>query len=565
MGIYSAFSIGRTALVANQSALEVIGNNIANASTPNYSRQVPIMVPGPSLTTGLRLGTGVRLEAVRRVYDSAVESRLRDAISNGQSKQIQQQMLDRIEALYSETTDTDLSTALTTFFNSFSELANDPQNLGVRTIVVENCRQLANLIKSMRDGLDILRKEADYSVRVASQEINRLSREIADLNVQVLSAEGGQVGSAPNLRDQRDAKIRELSELVAIRVVELDNGQSNIIVGNQVLVDGRYYRELTTKIVEDRNLGVHQVRFADNDELVSLTGGALQGHIVSRDAWAGAQVDSLDRLARALVFETNLLHAEGIGVIDQRTVRSDNFVLDASSVLNSAEAGLFNKPQHGSFLIHVTNAVSGMTETSVVTVDLDGLGVDDSLETVAAKLNALSNVTSYVDATGHLVIEGSTSEIRLSFTEDSSHLLACMGINSLFSGYDSVTIAMSDAVLADPRLLAAGLSSQAGDNGNALRLAGLADTALVSLGNTSLLDYHNQAATRLAVNTAAARSSNTAVQAFLATMNDEREGISGVSLDEEAVSLIRYQKAYSAAARYMSTLTKLLDEIMDLV
>jgi flagellar hook-associated protein 1 FlgK len=565
MGIYSAFSIGRTALVANQAALEVIGNNIANASTPNYSRQVPIMVPGPSLNTGMHLGTGVRLESIRRVYDSAVESRLRDAISNGQSTQIQQQMLDRIEALYSETTDTDLSTALTTFFNSFSELANDPQNLGVRTIVVENCRQLADLIKSMRDGLDTLRKEADYSVRVTAAEINRLSREIADLNVQVLSAEEGQVGSAPNLRDQRDAKIRELAELIQVRAVELDNGQTNIIVGNQVLVDGRYYRELTTKIIEDRNLGVYEVRFADNDELVALTGGALQGHVASRDSWAGEQVDSLDQLAQALIFEANLLHAEGIGLIEQRVVRSENFVLDAAAVLNSVDAGLFNKPRHGSFLIHVTNAVSGMTETSVVTVDLDGLGADDSLSSLAAKLDALDNVTSYVDATGHLVIEGSTSEIRLSFTEDSSQVLACLGVNSLFTGYDSVTIGMSSAVQADPRLLAAGLTSQAGDNGNALRLAGLADTPLASLGNTSLLDYHNQAATRLAVNTAAARSSNEAVQAFLSTMNDEREAISGVSLDEEAVSLIRYQKAYTAAARYMSTLSELLDEIMEII
>ncbi|HOI54777.1 MAG TPA: flagellar basal body rod C-terminal domain-containing protein, partial [Phycisphaerae bacterium] len=259
------------------------------------------------------------------------------------------------------------------------------------------------------------------------------------------------------------------------------------------------------------------------------------------------------------------LHAEGIGLIEQRTVRSENFVMDAAAVLNGADAGLFNTPRHGSFLIHVTNAVSGMTETSVVTVDLDGLGADDSLNSLAAKLDALDNVTSYVDATGHLVIEGSTSEIRLSFTEDSSQVLACLGVNSLFTGYDSVTIGMSDAVQADPRLLAAGLTSQAGDNGNALRLAGLADTPLASLGNTSLLDYHTQAATRLAVNTAAARSSNEAVQAFLSTMNDEREAISGVSLDEEAVSLIRYQKAYAAAARYMSTLSELLDEIMEII
>jgi len=564
MGIYSAFSIGQTALMANQLALEVIGNNIANASTPNYSRQVPILTPGVSMATGLRVGTGVRVEQISRRYDQAVESRLRDAVADAQSHQVQQQTLSRIEGLYNEMTDSDLSTALAKFFNGFSELANDPQNLGVRTILVENSRQLADLIQTMRAGLDGLRRESDYSVQVAVQEINRLSQEIADLNVQVLTAEGGQIGSAPNLRDTRDAKIRELSELIEVRTVELANGQANIIVGNQVLVDGRYPRQLTTRVVEDRNLGVREVRFADNDELISLTGGALQGLILSRDQWIGEQVDSIDQMARALIFETNLLHAEGIGIVQQRTVRSEAFVMDDSAALNSAEAGLFNLPRHGSFLIHVTNSVSELTETTVINVDLDGLGADDSLSSVVAKLDAVASVDAYVDATGHLVIEGSTSEIRVSFTEDSSQLLACMGVNSLFSGYDSVTIGLTDAVAADPRLVAASLSGDAGDNANALRLAALSDTSLASLGDTSLLEYHQQAVTRMSVNTAAVRSANLATQSLLATMQDEREAVSGVNLDEEAVNLIRYQKAFIAAARFMSVMNDMLDKIMEI-
>ena len=564
MGIYSAFSIGQTALMANQTALEVVGNNIANASTPNYSRQVVVLTPGASMGTGLRIGTGVRIEQITRRYDQAVESRLRDATSDAQSLQVQQQTLARIEGLYNEMTDSDLSTALATFFNGFSELANDPQDLGVRTILVENSRQLADLIQAMRVGLDNLRRESDYSVQVAVQEINRLAQEIADLNVQVLSAEGGQVGSAPDLRDTRDGKIRELSELIEVRTVELANGQANIIVGNQVLVDGRYPRQLTTRVIEDRNLGVREVRFADNDELISLTGGALQGLILSRDQWIGEQVDSLDQMAQALIFETNLLHAEGIGIIQQRTVRSEGFVMDDSAALNSAEAGLFNLPRHGSFLIHVTNEVSGLTETTVINVDLDGLGADDSLSSVAAKLDAVANVDAYVDATGHLVMGGSSSEIRVSFTEDSSQLLACINVNGLFSGYDSISIGLTDAVAADPRLVAASLTGDTGDNANALRLAALGDTSLASLGNISLLEYHQQAVTRMSVNTAATRSANTATQSFLATMQDEREAVSGVNLDEEAVNLIRYQKAFVAAARFMSVMNDMLDKIMEI-
>ncbi|NIA22508.1 MAG: flagellar hook-associated protein FlgK, partial [Anaerolineaceae bacterium] len=127
MGIYSALGIGRSALMANQSALEVVGNNIANAATPNYSRRVPVLTPGISPAGG------VRLEQITRSYDQAIESRLRGAISDAASQTVQHQTLTRIEGLYNEMTDSDISTALTGLFNSFSELANDPQDLGLRT------------------------------------------------------------------------------------------------------------------------------------------------------------------------------------------------------------------------------------------------------------------------------------------------------------------------------------------------------------------------------------------------------------------------------------------------
>lgn len=571
MGIYSALSIGNTALNASQKALEIVGNNIANATTPNYSRQEVILVPGPAVGTTLKVGTGVRVGNILRRFDAAVESRLRQAIADNQSQAIQEQTLARVEGLYAETTDFDLSTSLSDFFNSFNDLANNPQDQGVRTVVIERTRALVTQITRMRQGMDGLRAELNSTVQVTVDDINRLSGEIAGLNQQVILAEQGKIDSAPSMRDERDAKLRELAALVNIRVVEQSSGAVNVIIGNQILVDGRYSRELACTTVEDRNIGVSEVRFEDNNELVALTGGALQGYTTSRDNWIGQQIDSLDTLTRSLIFEVNRLHVEGTGTTLPHSVRSDRYVLDTTATLNSAAAGLPNTPVNGSFLLHVTNSTSGLTETLTVNVDLDGVGADDSLQDVVDKINTLAgleapplNVQASIDTTGHLVIAGTSAEIQVSFSDDSSMLLASVGMNSLFTGYDSVTIGLSEAVSDDPRLLAAGLSSASGDNANALRLANLVDVEVADLGGSTIQDYHTQAATRLAVNTAGASSASTSAETFMSAMSDERESISGVNLDEEAINLVRYQKMYTAAAKFMSIMVDLMDKLMEI-
>jgi flagellar hook-associated protein 1 FlgK len=571
MSIYSALSVGVTALNASQKALEVVGNNIANASTPNYSRQEVVLSPGAAIGSTFKIGTGVRVTQILRRFDAAVESRLRHAISDNASASIQSQTLDRVEGLYAETSDVDLSTSLSEFFNSFNDLANNPQDDGVRTVVIEQTKALVNQITRMRESMDGLRLELNSSVQVTVDEINRLSGEVASLNEQVVLAEQGRLNSAPSLRDERDAKLRELAEVLDIRTVEQESGAVNVIVGNQVLVDGRYCRQLECSSIEDRNIGISEIRFADNDELLSLTGGALQGYVVSRDDWIGQQIDALDRLTSAMIFEVNCLHAEGTGTTLPSSVRSDRYVLDSAAVLNTDEAGLPNTPVNGSFLLHVTNSTSGLTETLTVDVDLDGVGGDDSLQTIVAQINALAttevpplNVQASIDTTGHLVIQGTSPEIRVSFSDDSSKLLACVGVNCLFTGYDSVTIGISSAVEDDPRLLAAGLSAASGDNANALRLAELADLEIDDLGGSTIQAYHTQSSTRLAVNTAAAESASTSAETFLSTMSDERESISGVNLDEEAINLVKYQKMYTASAKFMSLMSDLMDKLMEI-
>lgn len=151
MSLSGALNIGRTALAVNQAAIQVIGNNIANVGNENYTRQTATLttVGDTQISQGQFLGNGVNLEGIGRQIDEALEGRLRSAMSDSQDASSQQQWLSRIEGVFNELGDEDLSTQLSNFFNSWSDLANKPQDLGVRQIVLQNGETVAKWFQNI--------------------------------------------------------------------------------------------------------------------------------------------------------------------------------------------------------------------------------------------------------------------------------------------------------------------------------------------------------------------------------------------------------------------------------
>jgi flagellar hook-associated protein 1 FlgK len=153
------------------------------------------------------------------------------------------------------------------------------------------------------------------------------------------------------------------------------------------------------------------------------------------------------------------------------------------------------------------------------------------------------------------------------FSEDSSGALAALGLGSFFTGQDGRDIAVRDELSSDPRLIAVSLTGALNDGGNAGRLANLALSTSTSalLGHRSLQDYHEALVTDLGVKASAALVDHEAAQAVYEGLYAQREAISGVNLDEEVVNLTRYETAYQGAARYLSVVDALTDEIMALL
>lgn len=566
MSLWGTLNVGKTALTTNQLGLQTVGNNIANAGNENYTRQVARQSANTphEVRPGLFVGTGVNIDNIERMIDESVEQRLRAATGDSEGSQAASQWLSRVEAVYNELSDQDLSTTMSTFFNSWSELANKPQEVGLRQVVVQNGDNLAQQLKTMRTQFDGLRNDLNERLTGYVKDADVLAGKIADINVQISRAEKG-MGSANTLRDQRDTLMKDLSKLINFSTAPGDSGMVNIYVGSEPLVMNSVSRGITTRTDTDPETGdiTKTLVFKDNDGTVPVTSGIL-GSTKQTLETIKSNVRGIDNLAGNLIFELNKLHSSGQGLIGFDNVKSTNFVTDADAALNSEAADLDFKPTNGSFVVHVKDKATGAITSTLIDVDLDGSGTDTTLNTLATAIDGVENVSASVSA-GQLLINSDSSAVEVSFSQDSSGVLAALGIGGFYTGSDARDIAVGADLKSDPRLLAASRNGQPADNQTAKLIAALQEAPVAGLNNQSLKDVYQSQVNEIASQVQGAKQDAEAAGVVVDTLAAQRDAVSGVSLDEEAISLMRYQRAFQAASRVISATDEMIQQLLNMV
>jgi len=570
--INGSLQIGRSAITASQAALSVVGNNMANAATPSYSRQAPHLVPTQftEVIPGVYTGTGVALQEIRRQVDEALNGRIRTAVGDAASSLVQQQALARVEATFNELTESDLSSRLNSFFQAWSALQNQPQDIASRSVVLQEGSALSNFLRQTRTGLSSIQSDLDAQVRSQVEQADALAAEIADLNRQIVTSEAGRSGSSAALRDQRDDLLKQLGELINITTRETEGGAVNVYVGNDPLVQyadskGLSYRETT----DANGTRLAQVIFADNNQEVSLSSGRIHGLITARDTHLGGIITELDSWAGALILEVNHLHSLGRGLDGYTSLRGTYGAADATaSLADAAATGLPWAATNGVFNVNVTDS-TGQTVTTQVRVKIGLDGNDTTLNDLAAALDAVPNLSAGVDGYGRLLLQADNG-FTFGFSApanpgDATNAAAVLGLNTFFEGTDGATIEVRGDLATQPRRLAASASGLPGDGRVAAQIAQLATQGVASLDGVSLPDDFSAMVGRIAAQSKAAQDNYTAADVVVQTLEAERQGISGVSIDEEAINMITFQRAFQGAARYISLIDQLLDEVLNLV
>ena len=206
VSLSSALQLGANALLAQQVGLQVVGNNIANASNPTFIRLEVQFSPAPAHLDGdLLVGLGVQVEAVKQKIDKFLETRLRAAIGELANSEAQERAFAQLESIVVELTDTDLSTSLTDFYGSINDILNQPDSLSVRNLAGLHGKTLTQNIQRIAQRVFQLRLDTDTQVLNIEGDINGLTTKIAKLNLEIVSLEGGGVraSDAVGLRDER--------------------------------------------------------------------------------------------------------------------------------------------------------------------------------------------------------------------------------------------------------------------------------------------------------------------------------------------------------------------------
>jgi flagellar hook-associated protein 1 FlgK len=564
MSLNGALQIGKSALVTHQGAIQVTGNNIANAGSADYTRQVASTSPTKDrqIGPGLFVGTGVQLDSVRRQIDEALEARLRGSVSDSLSADTAQQWLGRIEAVFNELGDDDLSTRLSTFFASWSNLANKPQDMGLRQVVLQEGASVATWFNDMRRQLGSLQADADHRLAALVKDADMLASRVADLNSRIVMAESGS-GQAAGLRDQRDAALKRLSELIDVRTVPQESGAVNVYLGSEPLVLGADNRGLDLEETPVNGKLVASVIIKATGGDATVSSGQLGGLVGAR-AKLDRVIDQVDGLARGLIFELNKLHSCGQGLEGFSSVTAANQVAVTNVALSDPATGLAFAPTNGSFVVHVRTKATGLVTSTLVQVDLDGSGAETTLNSLRNDLGLVSGVTATVTG-GRLQLDAASNAVEISFSQDASGVLTSLGLNTFYTGRDARDIAMNATLQSRPALLAAARNGETGDNQTARAIAALESQSLLTLNGASLKDSYQSMINEVGVANSSAKTDAEAMRVVRETLESQREALSGVSLDEEAVNLMRQQRAFQGAARLVAAVDELMRTILGMV
>jgi flagellar hook-associated protein 1 FlgK len=314
--------IGLSALLAQQRAIAVASNNIANASTPGYSRQRVELTERAAQRIGNDfVGSGVTAALTRRIGDDVIADQLRAASAGFRRSEAFVGFAEALDNLLADE-QTGLNITLQTFVNAVQDVADDPSSTAARQVLLSEARNLASRFDTMDRRLNEIGNEVSARLVTTTTEINSLGAGIAEINRQIITSGVSSERPPPSdLLDQRDRLLERLAELVKVDTAEQRDGSLSVFIGSgQVLVLGTTAAQLEVMpatldpsqpqiVLRGTNTNVNVTPF--------LTGGELGGTLdFSREMLGRARAE-LGRLAVGLTDAFNTTHRNGMNLQGQ--------------------------------------------------------------------------------------------------------------------------------------------------------------------------------------------------------------------------------------------------------
>jgi len=620
---FMGIEIGKRAVDAHQQALNVVGHNLSNINTKGYSRQRiemtaydPIYLPGLNREeTPGQIGQGTDIGRITRLRDELLDRRIIAQAGGEGYWKARDPYIREMEMIYLEPGDKSIRSKMDEFWNAWQELSIYPADTAPRLSLLERGKTLIDGIHERYFALKTLQERADEDIRMTVFQINELSSQIAELNntIQKVKAQGDN----PNdLYDRRDLLVDVLSSKLNVTVDRRDPDEFMVHTNGTVLVQGRIGRQFDlvlnpetgySDIVwsETRN----KLEFLNNDHNGSL--GAL---LDLRDYTINTEIQTLDNMTMNFVGLVNEIHEKAYGINGETGLK---FFTEHPFVTNVN--GNYDRDGDGDddstyiFRVSGTNVLENRAQVGLEgVITLSALGGDRKIpyyptDTVADIITRINNsgaeVTARLNRDGYLTMKATPSEdwdnpdFVIRHIEDSGRflegyagLLRASGAEGAFDwakpdavaalrggttswevapiAHPSGWIEVNSALLRDPLSVAAGF----GENGRPANPGnGEAAMAIASIRNSEVMvgqyrtfdDYFAVSVGRIGLLGEQSQIALETQNLIMKQLEELRQSVSGVSVDEELANMIKYQHGYNAAARFITVVNSMLDTIIN--
>jgi flagellar hook-associated protein 1 len=561
--LFSTLAIARSGLQVAQIQTDITGHNIANVNKEGFSRQrVQLLSPTPNVFPFGQIGRGVMVGGIDRIRDAFLDGVFRNQVPGLGSAEVQAQYFSQLQDLFLEPSGIGFGTRLDTFFDALGTYSNNVESLPVREALLAESSALAGSFNEISRRLFDMRTASNEQVKILVPQINSLGERIVDMNVQIRQAELNGT-TANDLRDDRDVLLDELAKLVNITSRERENGEVEVLIGSTQFVSGNFFNEVeavSNPALDPDRTDLVQLQTVEFGEVISITDGEVFGAINVRDTVIPELDARLDTLAGTLIQQINAIQSAGRGLSNRSgTITSTNPTTDAVTALGAA--GLPFAVTPGTFDVVVYDA-AGVPTTTTITIT-----ATTTLTDLAADLGAIADFSASVVGTDTLSL-GTSPPFTFSFQNDTSGVLAALGVNSFFTGSDASDMAISSELTSDPTLIASGFNTDplaTGDNTAALAMAALRDLVVLDANTSTMNDFYEATIVQLGVDTRTNLDRLEVEMAFVDDFNRRRQEISGVNLDEEVTNLIQFQRAFEGSARVITIVDRMLETLVNII
>lgn len=599
-GLFSTFNIAKRGMTVAQKTIDVTSHNISNSGTAGYSRQVAKVEttrPASTITAG-QMGTGAQVSAIQRIRDSFLDYQVRNENSTLGKYDIKNSFLKEVESIFNEPSDTGISTLMTKFFSSWQELSKQPQSSNARTVVAQQTQALTDALNHTYTKLTDLQTNAQNLIKNSVTDVNSILNQLDQLNKEIMSVEVS--GNTPNdLMDKRDLLLDQLSskfnitvdrkQFEGVDVKPVDKGDmkyGQLVSADQnsdvsrfsyisdiqkdaTDVSGQtyvitYYKlgdtssELNkgtlkvTGLTEDKlnELKANRVLWSNSEgvpvkgdgyptnsrevihvgELMDFkpTSGELSG-IMSVQKDINEYIDQLNKVAKSIALSVNAIH---------------------SGLPKSSNNGGYPDKDYSPFFVNKDVAkykANGELNNLDVTLEAEqeinagNITINAELLKDVMKIKAKLNDNSYAFAGDNTVDGEGNGDRALAIAQLQNTLLRVQDFGeNINSREDMFNPAKGGATLTN----------------NGMKIS--SDTSGMKLDA-----FFKDMIDKLGVQSQEAERMVTNQDSLLSSLEQSRDSVSGVSLDEEFANLIQFQHSYNANAKIISTVDELLDVVIN--